>query len=53
MWFDSFYISMLSSKSRKGNTNYITAFINGLRSNLSALIDKDKSSSLIYIISKA
>lgn len=53
MWFDSFYISMLSSKYRKGKTNYIAAFVNGLRSNFSALINKDKSSSLIYIISKA
>jgi hypothetical protein len=52
MWFDSFYISMLSSKYRKGNTNYITAFINGLRSNMTALLNNDYSSSLIYIISK-
>jgi 2-polyprenyl-3-methyl-5-hydroxy-6-metoxy-1,4-benzoquinol methylase len=52
MWFDSFYISMLSSKYRRGKTNYITAFINGLRSNVSALINKERCSSLIYIISK-
>ena len=52
MWFDSFYISMLSSKYRRGKTNYITAFINGLRSSVSALINKELCSSLIYIISK-
>ena len=53
MWFDSFYISMLSSKYQSGKTNYITAFINGLRSNFSALINRDRCSSLTYIISKA
>ena len=53
MWFDSFYISMLSSKYQNGKTNYLTAFINGLRSNVSALINKERCSSLIYIVSKA
>ena len=53
MWFDSFYISMLSSKYKTGKTNYITAFINGLRSNVNALLNKESCSSLIYIISKA
>lgn len=52
MWFDSFYISLLSSKYKNGKTNYIMAFINGLRSNVSALINKERCSSLIYIISK-
>lgn len=53
MWFDSFYISMLSSKYKNGNTGYISSLINGLRSNLKALGNKDQCSSLIYIISKA
>lgn len=53
MWFDSFYISMLSSKYKSGKTNYITSFINGLRSNVAALLNKERCSSLIYIISKA
>ena len=53
MWFDSFYISMLSSKYKTGKTNYITAFVNGLRSNVTALLNKERCSSLIYIISKA
>lgn len=52
MWFDSFYISMLSSKYKSGKTNYIGAFISGLRSNMSALIDKERCSSIIYVISK-
>ena len=53
MWFDSFYVSMLSSKYRNGRTSYIFSAINGLRSNLKALRDTDSCSSLIYIISKA
>jgi hypothetical protein len=53
MWFDSFYISMLSSKYKSGKTNYISAFTNGLRSNIAALVDKDKCSSLTYIVSKS
>lgn len=52
MWFDSFYISMLSSKYRNGKTNYPAAVINGLKSNLAALMNKENCSSLIYIVSK-
>lgn len=52
MWFDSFYISLLSSKYRNGFTNWVGAGISGLRSNLKALLDKDRCSSLVYIISK-
>lgn len=53
MWFDSFYISLLSSKYKNGNTSWIGAAINGLRSNLSALANRDHTSSLIYILEKA
>ena len=52
MWFDSFYISLLSSKYRTGKTRWISAVVNGLRSNIAALSNKDRCSSLIYIISK-
>lgn len=52
MWFDAFYISLLSSKYRNGNTSWIGAGWNGLRSNISASLNKDKCSSIIYIISK-
>jgi hypothetical protein len=52
MWFDAFYISMLSSKYRHGRINYLASFINGLRSNARALLDKNTCSSLIYIIEK-
>ena len=52
MWFDSFYISLLSSKYHRGKTSWIGAAFNGLRSNINALMNKDKCSSLTYIIQK-
>jgi len=52
MWFDSFYISMLSTKYHRGKTNMVGSFFNGLRSNVKAAFDKDRCSSIIYIIKK-
>jgi SAM-dependent methyltransferase len=52
MWFDSFYISLLSSKYRKGKPKIISAFLQGLRSNFQAWTNVKKCSSVIYIISK-
>jgi 2-polyprenyl-3-methyl-5-hydroxy-6-metoxy-1,4-benzoquinol methylase len=52
MWFDSLYICMLSSKYKNGKTNLPAAVWNGLVSNLSALFNTKKCSSVIYIISK-
>ncbi len=52
MWFDSFYISLLSSKYRKGSTQYVNAMISGMRSNIKALTDTDRCSSLTYILEK-
>ena len=52
MWYDSFYISLLSSKYKSGKTNWITAAWNGLRSNLKALGDVKRCSSVIYIAEK-
>jgi len=51
MWFDSFYISMLSEK-YKGRSNLFAAAWNGLRSNLKAYSNVRRCSSLIYIASK-
>lgn len=53
MWFDAFYISLLSSQYHRGRTSWPGAGITALRSNLVALFDKDRCSSLIYIIEKA
>ncbi|TAL40889.1 MAG: methyltransferase domain-containing protein [Chitinophagaceae bacterium] len=52
MWFDSFYVSLLSSKNKHRNIKWISACWIGLRSNLSALINKERCSSLIYVIAK-
>jgi 2-polyprenyl-3-methyl-5-hydroxy-6-metoxy-1,4-benzoquinol methylase len=52
MWYDSFYVSMLSEKYKNGKGNIIKAFCNGLLSNLKAAADKTKCSSVIYVIAK-
>src|SRR6187455_1413813 len=52
MWFDSFYVSLLSSKYKNGNTKWVGAFWTGLISNFKAMNDVKKCSSVIYIISK-
>ena len=50
MWYDSFYISLLSSKYRNGKTNWVAALWHGLRSNLKAIGDVKKCSSVVYIV---
>ena len=52
MWYDSFYISMLSSKYKNGKANFFASFVNGLRSNMKAMADVKQCSSVIYIIGK-
>lgn len=52
MWYDSFYISMLSSKYKNGKTNLLASFFNGLRSNIKAAGDVKRCSSVIYVIGK-
>jgi 2-polyprenyl-3-methyl-5-hydroxy-6-metoxy-1,4-benzoquinol methylase len=52
MWFDSFYVSLLSEKYKSGRSNLLKGFWNGAVSNAKALFNKQKASSLIYIISK-
>lgn len=52
MWFDSFYVSLLSSKSKSGKTGWISAFFSGLLSNIRAFGNEKKCSSIIYVISE-
>jgi SAM-dependent methyltransferase len=52
MWYDSFYVSLLSSKYKTGKTTWLAACWNGFRSNLAAMRDKKKCSSVIYVIGK-
>jgi hypothetical protein len=49
MWFDSFYISLLSEKYRTGRTSLPKGFLSGAISNFRALGDKKRCSSLIYV----
>ena len=53
MWYDSFYISMLSEKYRhQGRGNAVKATMVGLVSNLKAFVNKSHCSSLVYVIGK-
>lgn len=52
MWFDSFYVSMLSEQYKNGKGNMISAIFNGFLSNLKAWTDTKKCSSVIYVIGK-
>jgi 2-polyprenyl-3-methyl-5-hydroxy-6-metoxy-1,4-benzoquinol methylase len=52
MWFDSFYVSMLSSKYKTGKTKLLGSFFTGLRSNVKAMSDVRQCSSVIYVIGK-
>jgi SAM-dependent methyltransferase len=53
MWYDSFYISMLSEKYKNGRGNALRAAGVGLVSNLRAFVDKSKCSSVIYVVGKS
>jgi 2-polyprenyl-3-methyl-5-hydroxy-6-metoxy-1,4-benzoquinol methylase len=52
MWFDSFYISLLSGQYKTGKTQLLKAGTTGLLSNLKALINRHQCSSITYIIGK-
>jgi 2-polyprenyl-3-methyl-5-hydroxy-6-metoxy-1,4-benzoquinol methylase len=49
MFFDAFYVSLLSEKYKSGSLHYPRGVFNGIRSNLSALLSGNNFSSLIYI----
>ena len=52
MWYDSFYVSMLSEQYKNGKGNLIKAFWNGLLSNLKASGNNKLCSSVIYVLAK-
>jgi len=52
MLFDSYYVSLLSSKYKNGKTNWIGAAFTATLSNLLALFNTRKCSSVIYVIRK-
>jgi len=52
MWFDSFYVSMLSEQYKNEKSNLLKAFWNGLLSNYNSIFNKRRCSSVIYIFTK-
>jgi 2-polyprenyl-3-methyl-5-hydroxy-6-metoxy-1,4-benzoquinol methylase len=52
MWFDSYYVAMLSEKYRNGSGNLAGALWHGMISNLKALGNTGRCSSVIYIFEK-
>lgn len=53
MWFDSFYVSLLSEQYKGGSAQILKAFIIGFLSNIKAIPVANKCSSVIYIAEKA
>ncbi len=49
MWFDSFYVSLLSEKYKTGKMSFVKGFLIGFKSNVSGLFKKEFSSH-IYIL---
>ena len=52
MWFDAFYVSMLSEKYKTTHNRPVMGALQGLLSNGKAIFNKRKTSSLIYISNK-
>jgi 2-polyprenyl-3-methyl-5-hydroxy-6-metoxy-1,4-benzoquinol methylase len=50
MWYDSFYVAMLSEQYRNSSPGYVKAAYNGLVSNWQAVKNREKCSSLIYVV---
>ena len=51
MWYDAFYVSLLSEKYKTGSMRLIPAVFTGIISNINAIFKKGVCSSQIYIIS--
>jgi SAM-dependent methyltransferase len=49
MWYDSYYISLLSEKYLNGSSSLMRGFYSGTISNWKAFLNKERCSSLIYI----
>lgn len=49
LFFDPFYISLLSNKYKSGSSGPITAFISGIQTTLAGRKDIEKNSSLLYV----
>jgi len=52
MWFDAFYISMISEQYSRGGQHFFRGMLSGFLSNINAVTDKEKCSSVIYVAGK-
>ncbi len=52
MFFDSYYVSLLSQKYKTGKSNFLKSMLTGYKSNSYASKNKDSYSSIIYILKK-
>jgi len=52
MWFDSFYVAMLSEQYKNGKPALLSACWQGFFSNLKTLFNQNKCSSVIYVFRK-
>jgi 2-polyprenyl-3-methyl-5-hydroxy-6-metoxy-1,4-benzoquinol methylase len=52
MWFDAYYISLLSEKYKKAKGQALKGFWTGALSNIHTMAHKDRCSSLIYVAAK-
>ncbi|MEJ7739093.1 MAG: class I SAM-dependent methyltransferase [Chitinophagaceae bacterium] len=52
MWYDSFYVSLLSEQNKSGSANYSKALGTAIKSNWKTVWHNQKCSSLIYVIEK-
>jgi SAM-dependent methyltransferase len=50
-WFDSFYVSLLSEQYKTGKTKLIKGAWQGLMSNVTAMSNRQRCSSLVYVAS--
>lgn len=53
MWFDAFYVSMLSEKYLHGRVRMLPALWSGLLSNANALFRPGTGSSLVYVVKRS
>ena len=52
MILDPFYVSLLSEKYKNGNSSLLRAGWSGIRSTIASFVNKDRSSSIVYIAKK-
>lgn len=53
MWYDAFYIALLSHQNQRGGSRWPASFFVGMISNFKALLNPERGSSLIYELRSA